>query len=863
MEMDRLLKGETENHLLPFLWVHGEDEATYRNMIGVIYDANIRAFCVEARPHKEFCRDGWWRDMKIILDEAEKRGMKVWILDDKHFPTGFANGGVKKAPLNQRRRSICHRSIPVKSGRQVRLKVDRYLHPQNSYGLTSYVMLLFGNEFRLPKKYGTDELLSCIACNGREIIDLMPFISAGVLSWMVPEGEWSIEICSLSHNAGTHRSYINMMDEASCRIQINEVYEPHYAHFGDKFGTVIAGFFSDEPELGNGDYAKQQSLLGVVRDLPYSDELACMLEEKLGADWKSLMPLLWRNDFTAPETARVRHTYMDCVTRLVEKDFSLQIGTWCRQHGVEYIGHIIEDNDQHARTCTSLGHYFRGLKGQSMAGIDDIGGQVYPGGENQKRKHLLGFYDDGEFYHYTLGKLGASLGALNPNMHGRTMCEIFGNYGWSEGVKLEKYLVDHFMVRGVNHFVPHAFTCSSYPEKDCPPHFYAQGNHPQYRHFGKLMEYTNRVCSLISGGRAQTPVAILYHGDAEWAGKCMSMQKVARICLDQQTDFCFVPADVFTEREFYKTEITDRVKVNLQNFEVLVLPYAQFITPGTAQAIRELMANGGKVLVVDKLPDGLTSGEALPDWVRNVIVVPLDSLKEHLKSYRTVRLAPANNRIRAMYYHGDEELVYLFNEGDAVYEGTVELPLDGQVCAYNAWDNRLEELEMVDGKVKFALHPSHSLLILPKKDRMVSKPLMMRGTQTILTRFTQSVCRSIDYPNFEKLRQIEKLESYHLTDPKFSGFIRYETDFTAGHGFVGLEIMDAYEGVEVFVNGNSAGVQIIAPYRFDVTKLCRPGENKLTIEVATTLERERTNCKNGALTGITGEVRLYSVNKIN
>lgn len=41
-------------HIMPFLWVHGEDEATYRRMVGAIYDANLRAFCVEARPTTAF-----------------------------------------------------------------------------------------------------------------------------------------------------------------------------------------------------------------------------------------------------------------------------------------------------------------------------------------------------------------------------------------------------------------------------------------------------------------------------------------------------------------------------------------------------------------------------------------------------------------------------------------------------------------------------------------------------------------------------------------------------------------------------------------------------------------------------------------
>ena len=70
---------------------------------------------------------------------------------------------------------------------------------------------------------------------------------------------------------------------------------------------------------------------------------------------------------------------MDAVTRLVRQNFSRQIGGWCRAHGVRYIGHVIEDGNAHARTGSSLGHYFRGLDGQDMAGIDDIGGQAAPG----------------------------------------------------------------------------------------------------------------------------------------------------------------------------------------------------------------------------------------------------------------------------------------------------------------------------------------------------------------------------------------------------------------------------------------------------------------------------------------------------
>ena len=52
------------------------------------------------------------------------------------------------------------------------------------------------------------------------------------------------------------------------------------------------------------------------------------------------------------------------------------------------------------------------------------------------------------------------------------MCEIFGNYGWKTGVTDMKYLADHFLVRGVNNFVPHAFSPKAYPDPHRPPHFF-------------------------------------------------------------------------------------------------------------------------------------------------------------------------------------------------------------------------------------------------------------------------------------------------------------------------------------------------------------------------------------------------------
>lgn len=841
----------TENHLLPFLWVHGESEAIYRKMVGIIQDANIGAFCVEARPHKEFCKDGWWHDLDIILEEAEKRGMKVWILDDKHFPTGYADGMAEKAPLEQRRQGLLHKRFPVKNGK-IRLDAEKKAHPPR---IPSPMYLITNKLNKNTEKFSDDRLLSVSAIRldaPAEPVNLTALLKNGRLEWYAPEGEWEVHIVYLSRNIGSHRSYINMMDKASCRILLDAVYEPHYAHYRDKFGTVIAGFFSDEPELGNNRMYQMDNPLGTEQDLPWSRELEAALENRLGKQYASALPLLWSSNADPKLVAKVRYAYMDSVSRLVEEDFSHQIGKWCQEHGVEYIGHVVEDNNQHARTGTSLGHYFRGLKWQTMAGIDDIGGQVEPGCENRRKKNVLGHMEDGEFYHYALGKLGSSLGALNPNMQGRTICEIFGNYGWREGVRLEKYLLDHFMVRGVNYFVPHAFTCSAYPEKDCPPHFYAQGNNPQYRHFGELMKYANRVCNLISGGSAVTPVAILYHGEAEWCGKAMLMQKCARVMLDNQVDFHFVPADVFGEREFYQTEISDVLTVNGHAHKLLVIPYSQFITPETAEAITELTQKGGKVLFVDAYPDGLCTGEALPENICSAAgVAALSELAQAVSAFKTVLLSPASDRIRAMHYLGSQEFFFLTNEGDKPYQGSIVLPTEGEFYLYDALHERCQKW---DGG-RLTLPPLHSVFIMKGEAPEECWEAPASNTPVKLTEFIQSTCRAINYPHFENVKIITELQSYDLTDKKFSGFIRYETKFA--EAAAALEITDAYEGVEVFLNGESLGIQIVPPFTYDLSGKAADGDNNLTIEVATTLERERGNGKNAAPTGITGEVLLY------
>ncbi|MGN1193118.1 MAG: hypothetical protein ACI4S0_10675 [Dorea sp.] len=866
MKVQNVLEGNIKNHIFPFMWVHGESEEIYRETIRAIYNANIRAFCVESRPHEDFLKEKWWRDMDVILDEAEHLGMKVWILDDKHFPTGYANGGVEHAENKLRRQSAVMKEIPVKR-KKISWNLANKCHiPYSNLQLITDV---YQGNLKKHNRFHDKRFISVTATrtdqkNERPVL-LNEFVRNGKLEWEVPEGTWKIQICFLTRNAGTHRSYINMMDQESCKILIDQVYEPHYEHYKEKFGTVIAGFFSDEPELGNGPMYKMYNVLGTDQDLPWSSELEHVLKKKLGEEYQELLPLLWNNDCDETLTAKVRYLYMDSVTRLVEKDFSMQIGNWCRERGVEYIGHVIEDCNQHARTGTSLGHFFRGLKWQSMAGIDVIGGQIYPQGEDTAKPAIWNQKNDPEFYHYALAKLGSSLGDLNPNMKDRTMCEIFGNYGWTEGVKLEKYLLDHCMVRGVNYFVPHAFSCKAYPDKDCPPHFHAHGNDPLYRHFGILMQYTNRVTSLLEGKITETCAAVLYHAEAEWTGKCMMMQEPARILQEHQIDFHFIPCDVFEEEEFYKMEYGNTLKINGKEHEVLIIPYAQFIPEKTAEGIQKLLKYGFPVVFLDKLPDGTCQGGKLPEEIMHCDVVCRGGLLNYLqeKGFRKIRLNPESKRIRVMRCCAEEEVVYVFNEEAETYIGKIQTSWQGDIFLYDAWENSIRKVEETDGWVSIQLKPSQSCFLIKGKieERYMKDSAgftSWKETRSeILQKFAVSFCRSIEYPAFIPVEKLDTTGDFSKIKPKFSGFISYETTFELeGAERVKLTITEAEEAVEVFVNGKSAGIEILSPFEFDISKWCHPGKNDLRIEVATTLARENNLLKEAGPTGITGKVIL-------
>ena len=875
----------SDHHIFPFLWMRGEDEAILREEIEKICECGICAVCVEARPHDDFCGPGWWHDMDIVLDEARKRGMQVWILDDKHFPTGYANGLIeKKYPERKKLYLACTTADIFGSQHTLTLNVSRMLKPSIGYWQigdpADYAERANNRLYAiLAAKYTEGNVFS------EEVIDLTDSYDGTFAKFTLPKGQWRVFVLYHTRTDGGDDTYINMIDGLSAATQIEGVYEAHYQRYGDEFGTTIAGFFSDEPQFGNVTvFNNYDTQVGRCKmQLPWSEELQERLTAIYGSGLAKALPFLFVESDTQELRGKIRYDYMDQVSRLYKKNFSDAIGAWCEAHGVEYIGHVVEDNGVHSRLGLGAAHYFRAMSGQHMAGIDSIGGQIIYGAPAQMRKGMTD--GDGEFFHYALGKMGASCGHLDPKKRGRTMCELFGAYGWSFGVRDMKYLLDHLLVKGVNYLVPHAFSMAEYPDHDCPPHFYARGNNPEFPYFAKLMRYADRMCELLSGGRHVASVAVLYDGEADWTGGNMPMQKVIRQLLENQIDLDIVSLDMLENLKDYNGALDGKkLRINGVEFDALIVGYTPKIPAGLVRFIQR--AGPFPVIFVDALPFGLVDQTSEAAQVMTALercdVVALNRLAASLKERGFVDVVSDTQfKDLSFYHYSKDRQIFVFQNESATetYIGKVTLPVCKGIVYYDAMEDVYEDArwDTVDGKtvVPLELEPGECVVLLEQEGTGCEAVHKSFRQQTeglkcmdISTGWLVSMVKSKEFPNFPVGAEAETLAPISDEKPAFSGVIRYEKTvrFDKAPAEAILYVENVYEMMKVTVNGQEAGVRLFPPYQIKIGKYVKTGENSIVIEVTTTPAREMLEIpqppfdfSHEALepTGMFGNVKLY------
>lgn len=831
----QVLNGAYDNHVLPFLWMKGESHKTIAEYLEKIAGADIHEVCLESRPHPDFCGEGWWRDLRFVIDTCKQLGLKIWILDDAHFPTGYANGAAKEAVPELRKIVLTHRAIDVvgPTPQASIVLTNLFDKTERFYGVT---FMQEGRAVEVEHRVIEDE--HGIPC--RLVFD-------------APAGITQACVMFTSGKTSYNEDYINMVDRASVAQLIDAVYEPHFEHLGDEFGKTILGFFSDEPGFANEKGTTDpdgisDTLIGkATAPLPWSAELERRLRAVLGERYLAELPHLWDRENAG---AHVRHVYMDIASTLYKECFCDQLGDWCRARGVQYIGHVIEDKDCHARLGVGAGHYFRAVGGQDMAGVDIVINQLVPGMDQGLHSYGRGVWDL-EFYNYVLPKLGSSAAHLDPKKQGRCMAEVFGAFGWHEGLREMKWIADHFMVRGVNWFVPHAFSMAAFPDWDCPPHFYAHGQNPQFAHFGKLMSYMNRTSSLLSGGRAATPVALLYHADAEWAGEADFMQHAAAELTRIQIDFDIVPAEAFEDAERYTVEVAagdSGFSVNGQTYRCLVMPGAEYAGGAVLNFAARAVAAGVGVYALDRMPSKRYDGEAASragfapveaSELAGICVVATSELASVLGAagMQTAVCTEPQPWLRALRYdRAGESYLMLVNEHPKQGIHThVELA-DGTPVAG-------VRLDLLNGSAPVAF--DGTLELAPYESCIVV--LGATGSADAATAKDEAACIdgpwtvAFSAPGTDAFDQPVELADLHdLSFAEFpgkAGTFRYQASLSVDKGLASaaLDLGEVFETATVTLDGTLLGTRICPPYRFELGTLAA-GEHGLTIDVINTLD---------------------------
>ena len=864
--LNDVLNQKQANYIYPFFWIRTGETDKIINELNQIYNSGIRAVCVEGRPYDEFGEESWWRDVGIILNECERLGMKVWILDDKSFPTGFAADYMKKNCPETKKwciYSYCVDAVgPIKDGAVM---------------LNHFIK----NDDEIIGVYACERQKDSEVLTGRTI-DLTDRVSGSFAYFDLPDGGYRIFVVIKTQDGyrDGDRFRIDMLSPQSAEFMIEAVYKPHYEHFEKYFGTTLTGFFSDEPGFSNRISNNRYNVeIGSPNTYyPWCDELNKMLAEKIGDDYSLKLPYIWY-DSADNSSAEVRVAYMDCITRLYEKNFSKALGKWCENHGVIYTGHVIEDNNTHTKTGFGAGHYFRAISGEHIPGVDVVLSQIIPGmTEYPHLGDVFHRYCDNKFFNYTLAKLAASAAHITPEAENRTMCEIFGAYGWAEGTKMMKWLTDFMLVRGINHFVPHAYSMK-FPDTDCPPHFYAQGHNPQYRAFGVLMSYMNRMCHILNKSHRIANAAVLYQAEAEWSGAEFDYsESVGKVLYDNQIDYDILPIDavINTAAE------SGKLKINRTEYKCFIVPHSTALPISIIKKLYELSQGGVHIVYADGVPEFSCEGEDINEFIsesETLRVVPTERLFGYMteNGFADIKCSDNGNEnnmfLRVMHAERNGDLYMFFNEDiHKSIDTTVESKnFSGEYIVYDGMKNTVKKGKCKDGKINISLEPYSSIIIFIGYESE-NVPMLLKSEQKTIVElsggFDLFLATEEEYPEFKKYGTMKTLKNITGGDmlPEFSGHMRYAAQFKAAIDKSKRYTLDlGYVGeiAEIEINGKNIGMRIAPPYVFDITEYIKDGVNELSVTVTNHLGFQQRDAFSRYLvfepSGLIGPVKIKEI----
>jgi hypothetical protein len=742
--------------------------------------------------------------VKFVVQEAKKRGMKLWLQDECDYPSGFAGGKISKEYPQLGMQGIVA---------DIRIRVQP------------------GQTLSLPAPSDTLAIMALETAQDQQLHKIVPIPipSNGQLKWTVPnegttpnEPRYTWEVVFVRHiylssptrasnrEDGTRAkdglySLIDYLDAEATRAFLKITHETYRQAVGDEFGKTILGFFGDEP-----DYSSS---------IPWTPKLLEEFQARKGYDLKPYIPLFFAGKPT-DETQRARADYYDVWSGIFQNTFFAEQADWCAKYNVEYLVHL-----NHEETMMSLirseGDFYRDLRKVGVPGVDNLS-QLLPG---------VVHTPDGT---WNVNNNFPKLASSAAHLFGRP--KVWTESAGGTGID-GKFQLDFQLVRGINALqlrIPVMGGSASAP----PPQA------------AMLAWYADRAGYLMAIGRPAAQVGLYHPTNSMWMGDQDADRGTTKLgwqLLEHQVDW-----DYFDEQSLSSVAAIENGgfrNLSGQLYRAIVVPPSTVITRTGLERFRAFAKAGGKVIFVGKTPSlvldkTFMDAKETPDLSFATLIEPSGDITP-----RVIAALPKPDVTldagfpRLTYTHRswrDAEMYFFFNESDKRESRIATIAGHGQA---QAWDLASGEIHAISGAaaegdaVRFplVLEPYEAkLVVVGPLPAGVSNPEPALAAGATLAELAGDW--TLDLNGKQATTSLKSWED--LGTQSFAGPAVYRKQFTAPAAPAGkrvfLEIADVRDYARVKLNGKDLEAHAWQPYRWDVTSALQAGSNDLEIQVNAT-----------------------------
>lgn len=314
-------------------------------------------------------REGWDLFLKgLIL--AASLDFKIWIYDEKGYPSGSAGGIVLKKKPQLEAKGIKHEKLKAVNGKfefsfrekgdiKIICGVESYkYHSINSVKKNSSVEKI--NEWEAKRRI----------IEQNEKLEELDIYYMGVL----------YEGTHASRSFAEKRRYINLLSSEAVREFIKTTHERYREMLPEELFKKVDAFFTDEPSLMSvvmpeidGTLTERIPVMDepdanvpILPTVPYSKELEDILTQRYGLQLSELVPEIF-SERNSPSVYKC--IFWQAVSIVYEECYAKQMEEACESLGKRLTGHILCE-DSPFENMIFHSNPFRILKHFHMPGVD-------------------------------------------------------------------------------------------------------------------------------------------------------------------------------------------------------------------------------------------------------------------------------------------------------------------------------------------------------------------------------------------------------------------------------------------------------------------------------------------------------------